>query len=349
MAVTTSFPGVYVTEDQSPALSVGTASTTVPLFSMHYQFSGTAVRFEYWLDVVNYLGTGMDLEDAATAGLRAYFDAGGGPCYAVSHDYLEREAGKLSSTVNLIVENSFDIPPEFQDLKPDDGIFLILDGPKDELTTADRPTRYGKNALAAVYYPWIRAKWTKADIAPSAVMAALYCKNDKNRGVWKAPANMPLPAGFTPKYKVSDDLQGQYMSAPAINMIRTFHDQNPVVWGARTLDETDEWRYVPVRRLFISAERDIRAAMNALMFEPNMPNTWEKVRSAVTSYLRSLWQQGGLTGVSEEEAFFVQIGKNVTMSQDEIEQGKMIVRVGMAATRPAEFIILEVTQNVQSA
>ncbi|MDR5782012.1 phage tail sheath C-terminal domain-containing protein [Caballeronia sp. LZ065] len=346
MSVTTSFPGVYVTEDQSAAFSIGTASTTIPLFSMHYEFAQTAVGFESWLDVVNYFGSGLSLEDPATAGLRAYFAAGGGPCYAVSHDYLEREAANLSSTVSLVVANNFDIPAEFTDLNSDDGIFLILDGPKDELTTANRPTRYGKNALAAVYYPWLRAGWTETDIAPSAVIAALYCKNDRTRGVWKAPANIALPGGFTPKYKVTDDLQGQYMSAPAINMIRTFQDQNPVIWGARTLDESGEWTYVSVRRLFISVERDMRAAMNTLMFEPNIPLTWEKVRSAAANYLRRLWQQGGLAGSSEEDAFFVQIGKDVTMSDTDIAQGKMIMKIGLAAVRPAEFILLQFTQSM---
>ncbi|MDR5816414.1 MULTISPECIES: phage tail sheath C-terminal domain-containing protein [unclassified Caballeronia] len=349
MSVTTSFPGVYIAESDSPTFSVSTAPTAIPLFSMNADFSSTAVRFESYMEVARYFGADLDVKRPAIAGLRAYFEAGGGPCYAVSHDYLEQEASSLGSTISLVVANAFDIIPEFSSLDVADGLFFILDGPEEELTIQSRPTNLGSSALAAAYYPWLKARWTDADIAPSAVVAALYGQNDRTRGVWKAPANIALPASLKPKYQVTDDLQAEYMSAPAINMIRTFRDQNPVIWGARTLDESDDWRYVSVRRLFLSVERDIRKAMNTLMFESNVPHTWEKARSAVTSYLRSIWQQGGLMGISEEEAFFVQIGKGVTMSDTDIAQGKMIMKIGLAASRPAEFIILQFTQNLEGA
>jgi phage tail sheath protein FI len=129
-------------------------------------------------------------------------------------------------------------------------------------------------------------------------------------------------------------------------MIRTLDDRGPVIWGARTLDDSDDWRYVSVRRLFNSVERDIKAAMQPMVFEPNNQPTWEKARSAITNYLYNLWKSGALVGKTEKEAYFVNIGEDITMTSDDIAQGKMIVDVGMAAVRPAVFIVLQFTQGV---
>ena len=206
---------------------------------------------------------------------------------------------------------------------------------------------YDQTAYAAIYYPWLKAKWTDKAIPPSAAIAGAYCQNDSSRGVWKAPANMPLRGGVLPAFKVNDDFQGQYTSGgKALNIIRQFHNGSPVIWGTRTCDDTDSWRYVPVRRLFNSAEKDIQNTMQTMMFEPNSQPTWERIRSAITQYLYKLWQQGALSGSTAEEAFFVEIGKDITMDEADINQGKMIVKVGMAAVRPAEFIILQFTQDV---
>jgi phage tail sheath protein FI len=122
------------------------------------------------------------------------------------------------------------------------------------------------------------------------------------------------------------------------DMIRTFDNLATVIWGARTLDDSDDWRYVSVRRHFNSVERDIGTAMQPMVFEPNNRPTWEKVRSAITNYLYSLWKSGALVGGTEKEAY--------TMTSDDIAQGKMIVKVGMSAVRPAEFIVLQFTQDV---
>ena len=124
-----------------------------------------------------------------------------------------------------------------------------------------------------------------------------------------------------------------------------------MVWGARTLAAATgdtSWRYIPVRRLFNSAERDIKKTMQTMVFEPNSQPTWEKVRSAIENYLYHLWTQGAFAGATAKDAYFVQIGLNVTMTQDQINQGQMIATVGMAAVRPAEFIILQFTQNMAS-
>jgi hypothetical protein len=366
MSTITSYPGVYIQENASPALSVSRSATAVPLICMNETFAKEAVRFNSYLAVENYLSGTVDSSRSDVAGLRAYFESGGGACYAVAMSALTKAAAAWNDTVTLVVANGNDISSHMTALTASSlPLFMILDGSKEDMevesgkreaTSAETEVKSPADAdkkpvnadittpYAAVYYPWLKARWTAADVPPSAVVAGLYCQNDRSRGAWKAPANLPLPAGYEPKFRVTDDLQGTSDSIGAINMIRTFDDRGALVWGARTLDDSDDWRYVPVRRLFNSVERDIKSAMNGMVFEPNTPTTWEKVRSAATSYLYALWQQGGLAGASESEAYRVQIGKGVTMSDEDIKQGKMVMIVSLAAVRPAEFVVIEFTQ-----
>jgi len=186
---------------------------------------------------------------------------------------------------------------------------------------------------------------TTLTIPPSAIMAGIYCKTDRERGVWKAPANVVVNGVSNVSVRVTDDQQGT-MNEAGVNVIRYFSDRGVVVWGARTQQNDDNWRYIPVRRLFDTAERDIKKAMRPVVFEPNSAPTWSRVWAAIDTYLYGIWQRGGLAGNSAEEAYFVRIGKGVTMTEEDINQGKMIVQVGMAAVRPAEFIILQFTQNM---
>ncbi|KWN65859.1 hypothetical protein WM23_07675 [Burkholderia ubonensis] len=183
-------------------------------------------------------------------------------------------------------------------------------------------------------------------LPPSAAVAGAYASTDRARGVWKAPANVPLKGVNTLTTLVSDDEQGE-KNLKGINVIRHFTDRGPLIWGTRTLAvASDEWRYVPVRRLFNAVQRDVKAAMRAVVFEPNSQATWAKAKGAIESYLTKLWRNGALAGNKESEAFFVQVGEGVTMSSDDIKQGHMIIKIGLAAVRPAEFIILQFTQEV---
>lgn len=281
--------------------------------------------------------------------LRTYFENGGGYCWLMPVDKLEDEIPKHKD-ITLLVAAGQDIQSAVTKLCVEgNGLFAILDADKaiTDLSTLNHALEVSE--FSAVYFPWLNAKWngkTVNDIPPSAAMAGIYCQVDASRGVWKAPANVALKGGLTPQVKISDDLQGQLNRGKAINMIRDFGDGTPMVWGARTTQDNDHWRYIPVRRLFNSAERDIRDAMKIAMFEPNSQPTWERVKAAVTRYLHDLWQAGALAGEKPEDAFFVQCGKGITMDETDINQGKMIVKIGMAAVRPAEFIILQFTQDV---
>ncbi|WGS53961.1 phage tail sheath subtilisin-like domain-containing protein [Paraburkholderia sp. D15] len=240
--------------------------------------------------------------------------------------------------------------------RPDDSAIVVKGYEDDENQGKDLSLSDLKTASQAEYQAvsdaidaYIASNPTLT-LPSSGTMAAVYCQNDARRGVWKAPANEAISGVTGLTALVTDSQQGPLNDA-GVNVIRSFSERGIVVWGARTLAGTAansdmSWRYVSVRRLFNSAERDIRNAMNTMVFQPNNQPTWERVRGAINNYLWQLWRDGALKGTTEKEAYFVQIGENITMTADDIAQGKMIAKVGMAAVRPAEYIILEFTQNM---
>jgi phage tail sheath protein FI len=191
-------------------------------------------------------------------------------------------------------------------------------------------------------------------LPPSAAVAGLYASVDRDRGVWKAPANVSIASVSGPNRKLTelenDALNVDATSGKSINAIRSFTGKGTLIWGARTLAGNDnEWRYVPIRRLFNYIEESIQKATAYAVFEPNTAMTWLKLRSMVESFLDSLWRQGALAGSTAADAFFVQVGLGTTMTSDDILNGKLIIKVGIAAVRPAEFIILEFTHKNQES
>lgn len=190
-------------------------------------------------------------------------------------------------------------------------------------------------------------------LPPSSTMAGIYAQVDKDRGVWKAPANVSLNAVASPAIKISNADQEDMnvtSSGKSVNAIRTFTGKGVLVWGARTLAGNDnEWRYVPVRRLFITMEESIAKATEFVVFEPNDKNTWVRTRAMIVNYLTGLWRQGALAGAKPEDAFFVNVGLGETMTAQDILEGKLIIEVGVAAVRPAEFIILNFSHKLQES
>lgn len=179
-------------------------------------------------------------------------------------------------------------------------------------------------------------------------IAGIYCRNDRDRGVWKSPANMGVQGIERPMVEVSNSEQDDlnvHTSGKSINVIRTFTGKGPVVWGARTWDgESGEWRYIAVRRFFNFAEESIQKALEHFLFEPNNARTWVKIRGMITAFLVDYWQAGALMGTKPEEAFFVRVDETTTTSA-EIQQGIINIEVGMAVARPAEFIIIAISHK----
>lgn len=192
---------------------------------------------------------------------------------------------------------------------------------------------------------------SSSSLPPSAAVAGIYCRVDNARGVWKAPANESINSIYGPVVQITADQQGALnvdaVAGKSINAIRTFTGKGTLVWGARTLAGNDnEWRYVNVRRFFNMVEESSKKSTEPFVFEANDANTWVKVQGMLENFLTVLWRQGALQGAKPEHAFYVAVGLGKTMTSLDILEGRMIVEIGLAAVRPAEFIILRFSHKL---
>ncbi len=190
-------------------------------------------------------------------------------------------------------------------------------------------------------------------LPPSAAIAGLYTMVDNTRGVWKAPANVSVNFVNSPTESIDNAMQENLnmpMNGKAVNAIRTFLGEGIKVWGARTLDgNSQDWRYVNVRRTMLYLEESVKNASKAYVFEPNVSNTWVNIKSMIDSFLRGVWKRGGLAGSTPEEAFEVHVGLGDTMTANDILDGIMRITVLVAISRPAEFIEITFQQQMQKS
>lgn len=207
-----------------------------------------------------------------------------------------------------------------------------------------------------VLYESIKSEIRKltVEIPPSAAISGVYARVDNDRGVWKAPANVGINGIIGPTQKINNDFQDNLNiddeSGKSINAIRAFSGKGTLVWGGRTLAGNDnEWRYISVRRFFNMVEESIKKSTSWAVFEPNNANTWVRVAGMIENYLNGLWRQGALAGSKPSTAFFVKIGIGTTMTTQDILEGRMNVEIGMAVSRPAEFIVLKFSHKLQEA
>ncbi|WP_315817938.1 phage tail sheath family protein [Paraflavitalea speifideaquila] len=213
-----------------------------------------------------------------------------------------------------------------------------------------------KNSDNAVYNLCLDAIRSQLSptLSPAPAMAGIYAKIDASRGVWKAPANVSVNSIYDVTDFITDEEQDDMNIDPgsgkSVNAIRPFTGKGILVWGARTLEgNSSEWKFISVRRFFIMVEESAKKATFPFVFEPNDANTWVKVRAMLENYLTLLWRQGALAGAKPENAFFVKCGLGQTMTSQDILDGRLIVEIGMAAVRPAEFIILRFMHKLQDS
>ncbi|MGF6930293.1 phage tail sheath protein FI [Chitinophaga sp. W2I13] len=192
------------------------------------------------------------------------------------------------------------------------------------------------------------------ELPPSGALAGIYTLIDNSRGVWKAPANVSVSMVTAPTVNISGEeqknLNVDIMAGKSINVIRPFTGVGTLVWGARTLDGNSlDWRYINVRRTLIMIEQSVKLATRAYVFESNDATTWITVKSMINNFLQNLWKQGALAGAAPEQAFDVQVGLGATMTPQDILEGRMLITVKVALTRPAEFIIITFQQQMQES
>ena len=231
--------------------------------------------------------------------------------------------------------------------------FAILDIPKDAKKIDDVIAHRDifDTHYAALYHPWLEVfdPLDKKNLAipPSGSMAGIYARSDNSRGVHKAPANEVVRAcvGLDCQFNKGEQ---DILNPKGVNLIRSFPGMGIRVWGARTATSNPSWKYVNVRRLFIFVEESIKANTNWAVFEPNDEVLWTRVKRTIDVFLTGLWRNGYLAGNATSEAFFVNIGRD-TMSQDDIDNGRLICVIGIAPVKPAEFVVFRISQKTNES
>jgi len=232
--------------------------------------------------------------------------------------------------------------------------FAVLDSARGLTALTDdrlNPRNFIDSQYAAFYYPWYYTPHPRTGakilIPPGAAACGIYGLTDNTRGVWKAPANVPVAGAIDLEYDINTARQ-EVLNPRGVNCIRRFPGRGIRVWGARTISSDPLWIYVNVRRLFIFLEASIYNSTQWVVFEPNDQRLWARVEQTIVLFLRTQWRAGALFGAKEEEAFSVTVGYS-TMTTDDILNGRLIVEIGIAPVRPAEFVIFRLFQKTREA
>ena len=235
----------------------------------------------------------------------------------------------------------------------------VLDTPAGKTPAEVRELR-GKidSKYAALYYPWVvvsnpNARPGRADIPaeialpPSAYVCGIYARNDVQRGVHKAPANEVVRSAL--RFEVDINFAQQEVLNPlGVNCLRLLSGRGYRVWGARLISSDPEWKYVSDRRYFNYLEASIDRSTQWSVFEPNGEALWANVRQSVADFLYTEWRGGALLGTSPEQAFFVRCDRS-TMTQNDLDNGRLICLIGVAIVKPAEFVVFRIGQKTAEA
>jgi phage tail sheath protein FI len=226
----------------------------------------------------------------------------------------------------------------------------ILDSPPDMMPQEIKKWRMDTagydSSYAALYYPWITVDDPilnrPVNIPPSGHIAGIWARNDNTHGVHKAPANEIVRGAVGLAYNTTKGEQDT-LNPNGVNCIRAFPGRGIRVWGARTLTSDPAWRYINVRRLFNYVEKSIENGTQWVVFEPNDHKLWARVRRDVYAFLRVVWQEGALFGLSPDQAFYVKCDEELNPPAIR-DMGRLIVEIGMCPVKPAEFVIFRISQ-----
>jgi phage tail sheath protein FI len=230
----------------------------------------------------------------------------------------------------------------------------VVDAPPESSITEIREFR-GRfdSTRGALYHPWVEildptqprvpeAPPARLLLPPSGFVTGIYARSDIERGVFKAPAN-EVVRGLT-KFELNINQARQDVLNPeGINALRFFHGRGNRVWGARTMSSDPEWKYVNVRRLFIYLEHSIDKATQWAVFEPNNERLWTNIRQTIEDFLLVQWKSGALMGSKPEDAYFVRCDRT-TMTQNDLDNGRLICLIGVSPVKPAEYVIFRIGQ-----
>ncbi|MHB8763386.1 MAG: phage tail sheath family protein [Deferrisomatales bacterium] len=204
----------------------------------------------------------------------------------------------------------------------------------------------------ALYYPWLviadpTGATPEVTVPPAGFVAGIYARTDVDRGVHKAPANEPVLGALRPELELNR-FQQELLNPNGINCLRSFPNRGLRVWGGRTRSSDPEWKYVNVRRYFLYLERSIDKSTQWAVFEPNGEALWASIRSTVDDFLFNEWRNGRLLGSTPKQAYFVRCDRS-TMTQNDLDNGRLICVVGVAALKPTEFVVFRIGQETAEA
>jgi phage tail sheath protein FI len=359
-------PGIYVQETQAPVIT-GVPTSYVAFVGMaqsHRVPAGEPTLVTNWGQFATQFGEyDRDKAPYLAPAVQGFFANGGQRCYVVraksmarNEDYMGTAGTGLSALAGIDDVSIVCVPgvtstavqrAVLKHCQETGDRFCILDSAKgatvDEVI-AQRQALASSKGFGALYHPWIavsvKGQREEVFVPPSGHIAGLYARTDLQRGVHKAPAGTSLTGALRLEADLSEDACTR-LYEEQINPIRAFPQKGIVVWGARTLADDPEWRYVSVRRLAIYIEQSIRRGTEWAVLEPNEQALWDKVRASVTAFLTVVWKDGGLAGSRRQEAFFVRCD-NTTMTQADIDRGQLVILVGFAPLKPAEFMLIKI-------
>lgn len=361
----TKAPGVYF-ENITPAGPIAGVGTSVAALIGHVNKvadakAGVPVKVTNWTAYVDSFG-GYDKPKPLPYAVRGFFENGGTQAYIVPLNAApDLDAVKAAtSALSRLEDVSLVCLPGIEDAALQQEIlrhceeltdrFAILDGASELSLQPDGKLRTQRGLLdsdlgyGALYWPWITIPdpdsrtGAKIDVGPSGHVAGVMARSDDTVGVHKAPANEVIKGAIGLSFVLNEAEQGELNSAN-INALRQFPGRPPMVWGARTLTTDTNWRYVNVRRLVSYIEDSLRQGLRWAVYEPNNATLWKGLERSITDFLTRIWKAGGLFGSTASDAFYIKIDEELN-PPDKQALGEVFIEIGIAPTRPAEYIVL---------
>ncbi len=344
-------PGVYIEEAHFPSTPIqGVSPSTAGFISVSGRgpLLGPLTSFADFGHVATpNLGVTLPLA------VRGFFENGGRRCFIsqiLGTDPLESGLAALDAQPISVVccpddptiANAAAAMAAHCEKRKDRICILQSPRPIIPFATHQPPVR---SSYAAYYYPWIAVGSldgsSTVTIPPCGHLAGIYAQTDATRGVWVAPSNAPV-VGVTALSQDLTRVESDELNSRGIDAMRSFPSQGIRVWGSRTTtDQDSDYKHISVRRLMIFLEQSIAAGVEWAVFEPNGPALWSVVRSSIETFLGSVWKQGALQGSTPQEAFFVHCDPT-TMTQNDLDNGRLVCIVGVAPVRPAEFVVIQI-------
>lgn len=375
-------PGIYIEEAAAPSQHIeGVPTATAGMVGVTKRGPKSPALISSFTQFVSEFGGGLsepraglrdkwalDQHDGGQwwqfhLAVKGFFDNGGQRLFVkrVHRD----DPSALSSgdfvqgiqTLKEVGEVSVCLAPGMWSARIHDALIKFCDSDRDCFAVLDPPNGFDipgirsfrkrfNTAFAALYYPWLEVTdpndGRHVQLAPSGHMAGIYARVDQARGVHKAPANETM-LGITKLALDITSADQAVLNREGINALRFFPRRGNLVWGGRTLSSDSDWKYVNIRRLFIFLEQSIDKGTQWAVFEPNLEPLWARVRQTVSNFLSTIWRQGVFLGNKAEQAFFVKCDRT-TMTQEDLDQGRLICLIGVAPVKPAEFVIFRIGQ-----